>query len=150
MLPTPGHAAGAVDVPVLRVDEAMAEEAVRTAAAGRGRVTVLATLESTLGPTGRLLQRLADGTGTQVRASVVAGAAHARGAGDHHEHDRLVGEAVAVAGTASDVVVLAQASMASAAAGSGAGVLVLESVSTGSARLVETLVALSSTGGGRC
>jgi len=143
------RAALTVDVPVLRVDEAMAEEAVRTAAEGGGRVTVLATLESTLGPTGRLLQRLAGGSGIRVRASVVGGAARARGAGDRHEHDRLVAEAVAEAAAESDVIVLAQASMA-AAAGSVTAVPVLESVSTGSGRLAAMFRADPGTGEGKC
>jgi glutamate racemase len=143
------RAARLVDVPVLRVDEAMARRALRIASEGQGRITALATLDSTLGPTGRLLHRLAEGSGAEVRTSVVAGAAEARTAGDLAEHDRLVRDAVSRAANGSDVVVLAQASMA-AAAGSGSGVPVLESVSTGSARLVEILSGASGTVRGKC
>jgi aspartate/glutamate racemase len=135
------EAAGAqVDVPVLRVDLAMAEQAVRTASAGSGRVAVLATLGSTLGPTERLLRRLASDRGVAVASAVVDGAAAARGAGDLAEHDRLVAAAVARSTDAADVVVLAQASMA-AAVGDRASldVPVLESVSTGAQRFVEVL-----------
>lgn len=137
-------AAEQVDLPVLRVDLAMAEEAVALARVGRGRVAVLATLRSTLGPTERLLQRVAAGEppAVVVDARLVEGAADARAAGNHQEHDRLVREAVAEAGAEADAVVLAQASMAAAVAGAeGPGVRVLESVSTGSARLLAVLQA---------
>jgi hypothetical protein len=131
-------AGGRVDVPVLRVDLAMAERAVELAAGGR--VAVLATLPSTLGPTERLLRRLAAGTEVEVVSEVVAGAVAARDAGDQAAHDRLVGEAVDRAAVAAGVVVLAQASMADALDPSAAPpVPVLESVSTGSDRFRATL-----------
>jgi Asp/Glu/hydantoin racemase len=136
------EAAGArVDVPVVRVDLAMAERAVEVAEAGGGRVTVLATLESTLGPTERLLRRMAaDRPRVTVTSHVVSGAASARSAGDTREHDRLVRDRLASAVSDSDVVVLAQASMAAALDSTEAPpVPVLESVSSGSARLLETL-----------
>lgn len=106
-------------VPVLRVDAPMAAEAVAIARAagareGRtGRIQVLATLEATLGPTGRLIEREARGADVDVDARVIPGALAAREAGDQPTHDRLVREAVADADQA-DVVVLAQASMAAA------------------------------------
>jgi Asp/Glu/hydantoin racemase len=138
-------AARSVDVPVVRVDQAMAERAVEIAAAAQGRVAVVATLESTLGPTERLLRRLAaDLDGVTIRSAVVAGAADARAAGDLSEHDRLVRAEVGRAADEADVVVLAQASMAAALSG-GPGepraldVPVLESVSTGLERLSRTL-----------
>ncbi|WP_432941999.1 aspartate/glutamate racemase family protein [Kribbella sp. CA-253562] len=107
-------AARDAEVPVLRVDAPMAEEAVRAAGDG-GRIAVLATLQATLGPTGRLLERAAAGTGVTVAATVVEGAADARAAGDQDEHDRLVRAAVETA--EADAIVLAQASMAQAVAG---------------------------------
>ncbi|MDF1605774.1 aspartate/glutamate racemase family protein [Nocardioides sp. YIM 152315] len=130
-----------VGVPVVRVDEAMAEEAVRTAAAAGGRVAVLATLWSTLGPTERLLQRMAARhEAVTVTAEVVAGAAVARGAGDLARHDALVADAVRSAVGGADVVVLAQASMAAALGDAAAlDVPVLESVSTGARRFVEVV-----------
>jgi glutamate racemase len=106
-------AASDAEVPVLRVDAPMAEEAVRAAGEG-GRIVVLATLQATLGPTGRLLERAAAGTGVTVEATIVEGAADARAAGDHDEHDRLV--RAAVEGAEADAIVLAQASMAQAVA----------------------------------
>lgn len=117
-------AAGAgVDATVVRVDRAMAAEAAATVerantAEARARgVTVLATLEATLGPTNRLI---ADelgrrGTDAPVAAHVVSGAVDARLRGDRAEHDRLIAAAIARAeASGSAVIVLAQASMASA------------------------------------
>jgi len=152
------EAAARLDVPVLRVDAAMAEEAVRRAAdaASAGgasaestpggtadhrpsaRIAVLATNTATLGPTGRLLEREADrqGVRAEVSSEVVAGAAAARAAGDAAEHDRLVADAVRAAGADADVIVLAQASMADAAALAGVDAPVLTSPAGGVAALV--------------
>lgn len=114
-------AATASTVPVLRVDAPMAEEAVRLARGpgATGRVVVLATLTATLGPTGRLVERAAEGDGpgaaaVLVTSSVVEGAAAARAAGAHERSTALVRAAVLDAVRDADVVVLAQASMASA------------------------------------
>lgn len=139
------RAAVAVDVPVLRVDEAMAERAVETAAGGAGRVLVLATLASTLGPTERLLQRYAaTSPGVRVGSELVAGAAAARGAGDIAEHDRLVRAAVEAAAGRADAVVLAQASMADAVQSAPPGAAVVGSVDTGAERLVATVTGVLS------
>jgi aspartate/glutamate racemase len=109
-------AAAAAAVPVVRVDARMADEAIAAAGPG-GRIAVLATLEATLGPTGRILERAAAGSGRPptVRATVVPDAASARAAGDLAHHDRLVADAVRTAAADADVIVLAQASMAPAA-----------------------------------
>lgn len=143
-------AAAQVDVPVLRVDAAMARDAVARAAApgARGRVAVLATLASTLGPTGRLVERAARAAGAavQVDARVVDGAAAARDAGDGDRADDLVARAVAEAAAGADAVVLAQASMAGAAARAGVAVPVLTSPAGGVAALVD---ALGADGGAR-
>lgn len=109
-------AAAAVGVPLVRVDEAMAGEAVARATAGAGRILVLATLAATLGPTSRLVQSAAAGADVDVQAQVVADAADARAAGDLATHDRLIAEAIAEADDV-DVIVLAQASMATGAGG---------------------------------
>ncbi|WP_433167073.1 aspartate/glutamate racemase family protein [Kribbella sp. CA-247076] len=106
-------AADAVDVPVLRVDAPMAADAVRAAGDG-GRIAVLATLEATLGPTGRLIERAAAGHGVTVEATVIEGAADARAAGDQAKHDELI--RTAVERIEADAIVLAQASMAQAVA----------------------------------
>ncbi|WP_210508504.1 aspartate/glutamate racemase family protein [Naasia sp. SYSU D00057] len=139
-------AAARVDVPVLRVDAPMAEEAVALAVAraagGRpARIAVLATLEATLGPTGRLLESsvAAAARSVDVAARVVGGAAAARSAGDQATHDRLVADAITEAAASADVVVLAQASMASAAAELDLDVPVLTSPEGGAAALVDAI-----------
>lgn len=130
-------AAATVGVPLLRVDAAMADEAVRRARAGQGRILVLATLAATLGPTSRLVRAAAAGSDVEVTAQVVADAAGARAAGDLERHDRLIAGAIAAAGDV-DVIVLAQASMAT---GAGDDPRVLTSPESGATRFVESLPA---------
>jgi Asp/Glu/hydantoin racemase len=104
-------------VPVLRVDLPMADEAV---ARGR-RIGVVATLNSTLGPTSDLLERRAAAAGREVeiRRRLCEGAFEAAGRGCPEEHDRLVlatlRELLAPPEPV-EVIVLAQASMAAVAA----------------------------------
>jgi aspartate/glutamate racemase len=129
------RAAARAAVPVIRVDQAMAAEAVRLA--GAGRVAVLATLEATLGPTGGILDRAAAKTSTVVTARVVTGAAAARSSGDDATHDRLIAEAVRAAAEDADVVVLAQASMAAAAEGAAVSIPVLTSPASALAAVIE-------------
>lgn len=128
-------AAAASGVPVIRVDRAMAARAVDLAAGGR--IAVLATLEATLGPTGRILESAAAEAASRptVSARVVEGAAAARSEGDDATHDRLVAEAVASADA--DVVVLAQASMAPAAERAHVDVPVLTSPASALAAVIE-------------
>jgi Asp/Glu/Hydantoin racemase len=139
-------AAASAGVPVLRVDEPMARESARIAAdagraAGRrGRIAVLATLQATLGPTGRLIERFAsEAGGADVEATVVDGAIEARESGDQHRHDQLVLDAAVAAADRADVVVLAQASMAAALAGTELDVPVLTSPPGGVAALADTI-----------
>lgn len=134
------RAAEALAVPVLRVDAAMAAEAVRLATP-LPHMAVLATNTATLGPTTRLIEReaVAQGTVVTVTARVVDGAAAARAAGDQATHDRLIGDAVREAARRAAVIVLAQASMADAAAGAGVDLPVLTSPAGGVARLREAL-----------
>lgn len=114
--------AASAPVPVLRVDAPMADQAVaiaRRAAreeARSGRIAVLATLQATIGPTSRLIERAATGSDVTVDVTVVDGAGDARNRGDSAEHDRLVLDAVLEFAGRADVVVLAQASMAAAVA----------------------------------
>lgn len=98
------------DIPVIRVDEAMAEKAVRS---GR-RIGVAATLRTTLEPTVALLRQKADEAELEVDVveSVCEGAFDAVLAGDTATHDRLLAEALTRLASSVDVVVLAQASMA--------------------------------------
>jgi aspartate/glutamate racemase len=98
-----------VPVPILKIDEAMAAEAVR---AGR-RIAVLATVASTLGPTGRLLRAQAKALGREIEIdeALCDGAFDLLLAGKIDEHDRRVIEAVKKAAADHDVLVFAQASM---------------------------------------
>jgi hypothetical protein len=99
-------------IPVYRIDTPMAVEAVTTG----DRIAVLATLESTLGPTRRLLAREAErlGRSPQIATSVCPGAFDAQRAGDLAAHDELVATEARRLAASADVLVLAQASMARA------------------------------------
>lgn len=99
-----------VTIPVVRIDEAMAEEAVRR---GR-RIGVAATLATTLNPTMQLVQSKADAAGVVVEiVPLVADTAYQKLlAGDKAGHDAELARALADLAASVDVVVLAQASMA--------------------------------------
>jgi Asp/Glu/hydantoin racemase len=129
-----------VGVPVLRIDEAMADEAV---AAG-DRIAVLATLPTTCGPTTRLIQERAQlaGRSASIASVVIDGAFDAVVSGDRATHDRLVAAAIKRAAADADVVVLAQASMASAASAVDVEVPVLTSLESGVRRLRSLLESL--------
>lgn len=100
----------AVDIPVVKIDEAMAREAVRIG----NTAAIVATLSTTLEPTGRLLQRMAGLAGKQLRTTpvLVSGAFEALQSGDAEGHDRLLCEAIRQAAPGVDSIVLAQGSMA--------------------------------------
>lgn len=103
-------ARGLLDIPLVKIDDAMAAEA----ASLYGRVGVIATLPTTLAPTIRLLQREADKRGRkfQAEAGLADGAYQALIGGSPETHDRLILEmALKLAGTC-DALVLAQGSMA--------------------------------------
>lgn len=98
------------DMPVIRVDEAMAERAVTL---GR-RIGVAATLSTTLGPTVELIRRKAAeaGRAVEIEEGLCAGAFDAVLAGDTATHDRLLSATLLDLARRTDVIVLAQASMA--------------------------------------
>jgi Asp/Glu/hydantoin racemase len=104
-----------VDVPVLRVDEPMADEAVRLGTV----IGVLATLPTTLEPTVELVARRGQHAGKRVKVvpSLCTGAFDALMAGEQDLHDSLVLEGFRKLAEQSEVVVLAQASMARVTAG---------------------------------
>lgn len=104
------HAAALVDKPVLRVDQPMADAAVRIG----GTIGVAATLPTTLQPTADLIRRRAEQAGASIRLNerLCAGAFDALMAGDARSHDRSVRDALTELREQCDVVVLAQASMA--------------------------------------
>jgi Asp/Glu/hydantoin racemase len=99
-----------VRVPVVRVDEPMADEAVRLGTS----IGVLATLRTTLEPTADLVRRRAGVAGkpVEVVSHVCDGAFEALQAGDRDRHDELVAAGVRHLAADVDVIVLAQASMA--------------------------------------
>ncbi|HTT56816.1 MAG TPA: aspartate/glutamate racemase family protein [Opitutaceae bacterium] len=103
-------AAPLTGVPVLRVDQPMADQAVRT---GR-RIGVIATLPTTLVPTADLIQRRAVLAGRPIElvSRLCEGAFAALMGGDAAKHDAMVAAALKELAGAVDVIVLAQASMA--------------------------------------
>lgn len=103
-------AAPAIPVPVLRVDQPMADRAVRT---GK-RVGVIATLRTTLDPTADLIQRRAQKAGTTIELTsrLVEGAFEALMSGNATTHDAKVSNTLNELSAQVDVIVLAQASMA--------------------------------------
>lgn len=108
------EARGIVSVPALRIDDPMAREAV-----ARGtRIAVSATLASTLGPTMDLIRRRAEEAGKEISLTpfLVEGAGALLAQGRMEEYRQAVAGRISEALQGSDVVVLAQASMADAAA----------------------------------
>lgn len=97
-------------VPILRIDEPMAEQAVSSGQ----RIGVVATVSSTLAPTSRLIARKAQEANKQVeiKTALCEGALEILQSGDTARHDTMVVQTVSdLAGTV-DVIVLAQASIA--------------------------------------
>lgn len=103
-------AAEKAKVPVLRVDQPMADLAVKTGS----RIGVIATLQTTLQPTSDLVKRRAAliGKDIQLTPTVVDGAFEALMSGDAAKHDELVADALRKMARQVDVILLAQASMA--------------------------------------
>jgi Asp/Glu/hydantoin racemase len=103
-------AASLTKVPVLRVDQPMADNAVQT---GR-RIGVIATLSTTLEPTSDLVKRRAAVAGKEIElvSQLCEGAFDALMSGDMATHDKMVGDALKKLLKQVDVILLAQASMA--------------------------------------
>ncbi len=103
-------AAALTGVPVLRVDQPMADIAVQT---GK-RIGVIATLSTTLEPTSDLVRRRAVAAGKEMELVPVLceGAFDALMSGDAATHDAKVGAALKQLSKRVDVILLAQASMA--------------------------------------
>ena len=99
-----------LDIPVVKIDEAMAQEAVE---AGE-RVAVVATLPTTLAPTARLVERMAceEGREVSIRRHLVEGAFDVLVNGDPARHNQMIMAEIERAAEAADVIVLAQGSMA--------------------------------------
>jgi Asp/Glu/hydantoin racemase len=99
-----------VSIPIVKIDDAMAAEAVRIGT----RIGVLATLPTTLAPTVRLVQAQAEKAGRTVSVveGLAKGAYEALVAKQPEEHDAMVIAAAEHVASQADVIVLAQGSMA--------------------------------------
>lgn len=97
-------------VKVFRIDGPMAEKAVRE---GK-KIGVIATLNTTLEPTVKLLEKKAAEAGVEVEIvnGLADGAFAAGQSGDKATHDRLIEEVAKQLADKVDVIVLAQGSMA--------------------------------------
>ncbi|MEA5257838.1 aspartate/glutamate racemase family protein [Arcicella aquatica] len=97
-------------IPVLRVDQPMADLAVQT---GK-KIGVIATLPTTLGPTSDLVVRRAQKAGKEIElvSILCEGAFEALMSGDSAKHDEIVAKALKELVNQVDVILLAQASMA--------------------------------------
>lgn len=102
--------AKACGVPVYKIDEAMAEEAVRVGT----RIGVIATLPTTIEPTCRLIASKAAAAGKwiELHRELAHEAFKQLSQGNSAAHDRILREALEKLGAMVDVIVLAQASMA--------------------------------------
>lgn len=102
-------AAEHVSIPVLKIDEPMAIEAVTRAS----RIGVLATVPTTLGPTSDLLKQKAEELGreVEVRQHLCEGAFDVLMSGDRKRHDDIVSEQATELAQDVELIVLAQASM---------------------------------------
>jgi len=99
-----------VNIPVLKADEPMADKAISLGT----RIGIVATAPTTLKPTAELVQVRAALIGKEIQVeSVLCQEAYtALWAGDMDTHDRLVRETLHSLMSRSDVIMLAQASMA--------------------------------------
>ena len=99
-----------VEVPVLRVDQPMADKAVQMGS----RIGVVATVSTTLEPTSDLVRRRAVLAGKEIELTsrLCEGAFDALMSGKHALHDEAVASALKELSQQVDVILLAQASMA--------------------------------------
>ncbi len=102
-----------INIPVIRVDVALADKAIGIGS----RIGVVATLPTTLEPTVALIKRQAQrqGKAVDVVSTLCEGAFQAVAKGDTETHDRLVTAGIRELMPQVNVIVLAQASMARAA-----------------------------------
>ncbi|MEZ5259296.1 MAG: hypothetical protein R2705_21170 [Ilumatobacteraceae bacterium] len=100
-----------VGIPVVRVDRPMAELAVEAGP----RIAAVAALESTIGPTTELIRDVAEIVASNPTSTCSSSTAWSRfESGDIEGYHALVAERLSAYATTSDVIVLAQASMAGA------------------------------------
>ena len=99
-----------INIPYIKIDEAMAEEAVEIG----GSISVIATVASTMGPSVRLIERTADKMKkkVEVKGCLVDGALDVLlNENDIEKHNRMVLAEIEKVEAESDVIVLAQGSM---------------------------------------
>ena len=99
-----------IDIPIVKIDEAMARKAVSL---GK-RIAVIATVKSTVGPSVRLVESMAREAGTEITLNqyLVDGAMMMLiEKGDVEGHNKMVIGTVEKAAEENDVIVLAQGSM---------------------------------------
>lgn len=109
-------AAKLISIPYVKVDKPMGAIAIQEALKGGGKVGVVATAISTVGPSTRLVET----TAREMGADVTVSSCFAKGAyealleeGDKPKHDRILMETIQKAVDENDAVVLAQGSMMS-------------------------------------
>jgi Asp/Glu/hydantoin racemase len=127
-------------LPTFKIDEAMADEAVRLGS----RIGVVATLPTTLDPTCALIEARAQliDVPVSLRRALCRDAFDLLSAGDEEGHDRVLAEAVGKLAEDNDVVVLAQASMARIRSRLDVAVPVLTSPELGIKRVGQQMAAL--------
>ncbi len=102
-------------VPVLRVDAALAQQAV-AACGGKGHVLVMCAVQTTVEPTRKLFEAAAEGTGVGIAMRVIPCAWDAFRAGNVEAYHLIIAQAVDAAyAEGAGVIALAQASMTGAA-----------------------------------
>ena len=103
-------ARSAISIPIIKIDEVMAQRAVEAGA----RIGVVATVRTTLEPTCRLIQAKADSMGKTIALveGLAQGAFEKLLAGQSEEHDEIVKTTIQTLADQVDVIVLAQVSMA--------------------------------------
>jgi Asp/Glu/hydantoin racemase len=100
----------AITIPLIKIDDVMAERAVATGS----RIGVVATVKTTLEPTVRLIRAKAAAAGKaiEVTEALVEGAFQALLDGKSEVHDEIVKRTIESLADKVDVIVLAQVSMA--------------------------------------
>lgn len=98
------------EIPIMRIDSAMAEKAVENAA----KIGVAATLETTLKPSTELIRKKAANLdkNIEIKTALADSAYQKLMAGDQEAHDELLAEKLKELAAEVEIVVLAQASMA--------------------------------------
>jgi Asp/Glu/hydantoin racemase len=99
-----------VEIPILKIDDPLAERAVQEGE----RIGLVATAPTTIEPSAKLIEAHAAKHGKQVQVNPIleTRAFQARLSGDLAEHDKIVRKAITKLAKENEVVVLAQASMA--------------------------------------